>query len=379
VSAADSPAAPGSASVAASDPAPRSASATAAAAPGAASGATPGTASVVASFTAFADRAIAELAGGLGDELRAHATGLGDGSHVNAEFAAEIEAAAVAPLRDLLARPGKRARPLLAMASAALHGGDPLRADVVVPPELLHAASLAWDDLEDDSDQRRGEPALHVHYGRDVATNAGGLLVALALDRIARAVPAAVGLATATLLRAHVGQAADLAAHAGRKRRRGMPAYLGCAALKSGALFEFAIAWGAATAGRTAEPALLGLARELAVALQLRDDCLAWTPAGVAGKTSHDDIVEGKLGFPLLHALAELPPAAADELAAAIGDPSRADRARHLVGQTGAVERGLALARARITAAGDACRAAFAGTPRAALLDHLLTAVQSQL
>ena len=339
----------------------------------------PFTASFVASFTAFADRAIADLAAGLGDELRAHAGGLGEGAALDAELAAEIEAAAVPPHPSLLARPGKRARPLLAMASAALHGGDPLRADVVVPTELLHAASLAWDDLEDDSEQRRGEPALHVEHGRDVAINAGGLLVALALERIARTAPAAVGLATAMLVRAHVGQAADLAAHAGRKRRRGMPAYLGCAQLKSGALFEFAVVWGAATAGRTAEPALVALARELAVALQLRDDCLAWTPAGVAGKTSHDDLVEGKLGFPLLHALAELPPPAAAELADAIGDRSRADRARDLVGQTGAVERGLALARARITTAGDACRAAFAGSPRGAILEHLLAAVQSQL
>lgn len=327
--------------------------------------------SAVDGLHAFAERAIRELADGLGDELRAQA---GD-----PELAAEIEAAAVAPLRDLLARPGKRARPLLAMMSAALHGGDPLRAVVVVPPELLHAASLVWDDVEDGSVERRGAPALHVAYGTDIAVNAGGLLVALALDRIAREQPRWVATATAMLVQAHVGQAADLAAHGGRKRRRGVAAYLGCAALKSGVMFELAVAWGAATAGRPAEPALVGLARELAVGLQIRDDCLAWTAAGVAGKTADDDLAEGKLGYPVVDALAALAPAAADELLDALGDRARGDRARALVAQTGAIERGLGLARARIEAAGAACRVAFAGGPRGALVDQLLAAVMSQL
>jgi geranylgeranyl diphosphate synthase type II len=50
--------------------------------------------------------------------------------------------------------------------------------------ELLHTAFLVHDDVEDDSDLRRGEPTLHRRYGRGLAINAGDGLAVFALGAL---------------------------------------------------------------------------------------------------------------------------------------------------------------------------------------------------
>lgn len=39
--------------------------------------------------------------------------------------------------------------------------------------ELIHNGTLVVDDIEDNSELRRGQPCLHKKYGIDVAINAG--------------------------------------------------------------------------------------------------------------------------------------------------------------------------------------------------------------
>ena len=47
--------------------------------------------------------------------------------------------------------------------------------------ELLHNAFLVHDDLEDESEERRGRPTLHVRHGAPLAINAGDALAVLSL------------------------------------------------------------------------------------------------------------------------------------------------------------------------------------------------------
>jgi geranylgeranyl pyrophosphate synthase len=107
------------------------------------------------------------------------------------------------------------------------------------------------------------------------------------------------------------------------------------------------------------------LARELGTAFQIRDDCLIWTSAGVAGKPTRDDLREGKLGYPVLRARERLPPSEADELGAlfrtARSDESAADRIERLVVSSGAVVEGLALADEMLSGAATRLRALAAG------------------
>lgn len=87
-----------------------------------------------------------------------------------------------APAVEYLERGGKGLRPALCLATCEAFGGDQ---QAVLPSaaalELLHTAFLVHDDLEDDSDLRRGEPTLHRQYGPALAINAGDGLAVFAL------------------------------------------------------------------------------------------------------------------------------------------------------------------------------------------------------
>ena len=89
------------------------------------------------------------------------------------------------PAADYLGRAGKGLRPALCLATCEAFGGDvedalPSAAAI----ELLHTAFLVHDDVEDDSELRRGAPTLHRRYGRAVAMNAGDGLAVLALGAL---------------------------------------------------------------------------------------------------------------------------------------------------------------------------------------------------
>jgi geranylgeranyl diphosphate synthase, type II len=71
-----------------------------------------------------------------------------------------------------LLSPGKRLRPLLTILAAWEFGPRDLRAlDAGCAIEMVHTASLVLDDLPamDDAVLRRGQPAVHVRFGEDVA------------------------------------------------------------------------------------------------------------------------------------------------------------------------------------------------------------------
>jgi geranylgeranyl diphosphate synthase type II len=73
-------------------------------------------------------------------------------------------------------------RPSLCIAAARAFGADQQDAiRVAVALELFHNAFLVHDDVEDDSDLRRGQPTLHRLHGTAVAVNVGDALTLLGL------------------------------------------------------------------------------------------------------------------------------------------------------------------------------------------------------
>ena len=89
-------------------------------------------------------------------------------------------------LYDLLAdypgRGGKMMRPSLCIATARAFGAqidDAIRSAAAI--ELLHNALLIHDDIEDDSEERRGRPTLHMLHGVPLAINAGDTLTLMSL------------------------------------------------------------------------------------------------------------------------------------------------------------------------------------------------------
>ena len=89
-------------------------------------------------------------------------------------------------LYDLVAdyprRWGKMMRPSICLATAQAFGASmetavPFAASI----ELLHNSLLIHDDIEDESDERRGAPTLHRLHGLPLALNAGSALSLLSL------------------------------------------------------------------------------------------------------------------------------------------------------------------------------------------------------
>lgn len=83
---------------------------------------------------------------------------------------------------DYPTRGGKMLRPALCLATACAFGAqaeDALGCAVAI--ELIHNALLIHDDIEDDSEQRRGRPTLHALHGVPLALNAGDALGMLSM------------------------------------------------------------------------------------------------------------------------------------------------------------------------------------------------------
>jgi octaprenyl-diphosphate synthase len=218
--------------------------------------------------------------------------------------------------RDLVSRGGKRWRPLLmTLACESLGGGD---AALPLAPlvELCHNASLIHDDIEDNSEKRRGKPAVHILYGVDAAINGGCFLYFLPLVCIEawgggqKAAPEILAerknriyaLWGEYMRKLHLGQAMDIHWHRNFDSLPGLDEYYAMCRLKTGCLARFAAALGvrAAGTGMEAEEERLGLGAEnLGVGFQILDDVKNLT-TGIPGKNRGDDVVEGKKSLPLL-------------------------------------------------------------------------------
>jgi geranylgeranyl diphosphate synthase, type II len=89
-------------------------------------------------------------------------------------------------LYDLVAdyprRGGRALRPSLCIATARAFGAPiELALHTAISIELIHNAMLIHDDIEDDSEQRRGKPTLHVTEGVPIAINVGDMLSQLSM------------------------------------------------------------------------------------------------------------------------------------------------------------------------------------------------------
>jgi geranylgeranyl pyrophosphate synthase len=166
-------------------------------------------------------------------------------------------AALAGPAAAFLARPGKDLRAMLVRAGFRL-GGAPAGLDVPARLarviEIVHAGSLIVDDVQDDSELRRGGPALHRMVGVPLAINTGSWMYFWALTELAQlAIPSALERAVRALERCHQGQALDLATRVVELDAREVASVVGATTrLKTGALCRLAAELGALAAAAAA-------------------------------------------------------------------------------------------------------------------------------
>ena len=217
---------------------------------------------------------------------------------------------------DLVKRGGKRWRPLLMLLIAESIAGES-GAEKALPltplVEFPHNASLIHDDIEDNSDERRGKPAVHLIYGMETAINSGAFMYFLPLACLKAWKGEAVlkekirALWGDHMRALHLGQAMDISWHRDFHSLPGLDEYDRMCRLKTGCLARLAAVLGVHCVGvrnigeNTLELAstFADAAELLGVGFQILDDVKNLSK-GVPGKKRGDDIVEGKKSLPVL-------------------------------------------------------------------------------
>ena len=205
---------------------------------------------------------------------------------------------------------GKRIRPLLLTATAAMHGADrshALRAAAAI--EAIHAYSLVHDDLPcmDDDAMRHGKPSTHKAFGEAVAVLAGDGLQAFAFEVLADPATSGDPFVRAELVQVLAGasgasgmvggQMLDIE---GEGRALDVPAITRMQQLKTGAVLSAAVEMGAVIGKVPPEGRvhLKGYARAIGLAFQIADDLLDHSgDEAKAGKALRKDAAAGKKTF----------------------------------------------------------------------------------
>jgi octaprenyl-diphosphate synthase len=231
------------------------------------------------------------------------------GTHLSSSYLEVI----AEPARDLLARGGKRWRPVLLLLAWELRAGlteNPSEVLKLAPlAELAHNGSLMIDDIEDASELRRGLPAAHILYGSDTAINTGNWLYFLGTPLISmlntdESTKLKIYQAYNTaMLRLHFGQGLDIQWHRKNAYIPDENAYFQMCRFKTGSLSAFAGCSAVFLRKGTEEEAALlaGCFEDLGLAFQIIDDVINLV-TGNPGKMRADDIVEGKKSLPVIYA-----------------------------------------------------------------------------
>jgi geranylgeranyl diphosphate synthase, type I len=204
------------------------------------------------------------------------------------------------PVWDLLDRGGKRWRPILMLLACDAVGGGSKIEDLIPLVEIIHNGTLMIDDVEDNSDLRRGKPCIHKIFGKDVAINTGNLMYYLPylilknIDLDKKTKLSIYELIFEEMLNISIGQGMDIYWHNGGNNVS-EKLYLKMCGLKTGTLAKMSAKLGAlvGNASKRQIKALGKFAETIGVAFQIQDDILNITNESW-GKDFGEDITEGK-------------------------------------------------------------------------------------
>ncbi|GIE95676.1 polyprenyl synthetase family protein [Paractinoplanes rishiriensis] len=291
-------------------------------------------------------------------------------------------------VRSFVLAGGKRLRPAFCYWGWRAAGGEdcPEVVTAAAALEMFHAFALIHDDIIDSSDRRRGEPSLHrrfadVHtrqawrgdpaaFGRNTALLCGDLCAAWAEQMFhecglpAGRIQAAYG--TFARMRTEVigGQYLDLVSGAGDGSVAGALTVIRMKAARYTVTRPLQIGARLAGGSPALDAAFTAFGDPLGDAFQLRDDILGvFGDPATTGKSTLDDLREGKPTVMMALTREAATPAQKARLEALFGDPTLdrtgADELRTIIVATGA----LSQTEHMIATRAEAARAALAEIP----------------
>lgn len=266
-------------------------------------------------------------------------------------------------LSDYPLRGGKMMRGSLCIATARAFGGKTEEAlPTAVSIELLHNAFLIHDDIQDGSDERRGQPTLHQLHGVPLAMNAAETLSLLGLrplkENVGRLGPEVAGEILAESERmaweSAEGQALELGWRRDNRLDLSDEDYLTMVLKKTcwlatihpsraGALI--------ATRGKVELEPFFRFGFFMGAAFQIQDDVLNLTADASYGKERDGDLWEGKRTLMLNHAYRKASTVERRKMEQILGLPreGRSDREvawlRERIVRSDSIEYALAMAR----------------------------------
>ncbi len=208
---------------------------------------------------------------------------------------------------------GKRIRPLLLLLSCSAAGSEWINAlPAAAAIEYIHNFSLVHDDIQDQSELRRGRETVWKKWGIAHAINVGDLLFILAhialndldnnfsLDLVEKTTQCV----NEACLELSCGQYLDMSYE--KYKTLSLEDYWPMVSGKTAALLAACTQIGSTLGGAddSAQIAYRDFGHYLGLAFQAEDDYLGiWGDAALTGKSTDSDLVTGKKSLPILFAL----------------------------------------------------------------------------
>lgn len=210
---------------------------------------------------------------------------------------------------SMLQTKGKQLRPLLLLMCASMFGPiDEKAMASAAAVELLHNASLIHDDVVDNSMTRRGKPTVNAIWDNHIAVLVGDFFTSSAMREAISTGDIRIVDSLCRLGRSlSLGEIDQI--YNAREHCLDEETYYRIIDYKTASLFVSSAEMGCFAAGASDESraALSRFALLFGRCFQIRDDVFDYFPSEAVGKPTGNDLREGKVSLPLLHALSDGP------------------------------------------------------------------------
>ncbi len=248
---------------------------------------------------------------------------------------------------------GKGVRPTLAILSSAMHLFEVEASErsignrawiAAMMAEMIHLASLIHDDVIDNSNLRRGVATINAQWQSRNAILTGDYILGRTLslgmqsghyDIVEHLSGVISTLCEGEVIQSHYASTLDI----------GVEEYISIARKKTSALISASCSAGAIAAGASPQrvASIAEYGDNVGIAFQIQDDIIDFCPSSQSGKTSNNDLREGKITLPLLLLLEKSQEQDRESLKQLLRDCANCEKSvaklHSIIQQSGAIER----------------------------------------
>lgn len=205
----------------------------------------------------------------------------------------------------ILQKSGKKLRPILVLLSSRLIGEVNMSTIYgAIAIELLHTASLVHDDVVDDTTVRRGIPSVNAKWTNKIAILSGDYMLSNSLYQVSRSGSIEI-LRALSMIGMQLSDGELLQLNSTQQTNTDEEAYFNIIKNKTAYLFAACTEVGAVSVNASKEQAekVRSFGEYLGFCFQIKDDIFDYHTDIEIGKPTGNDLRDGKITLPLIHAL----------------------------------------------------------------------------